>query len=70
MYLDRVLLGFLSFKRVILLKAPLSRAPLRPHYWCVGSIVSLAKLSLALSVVRSPLTLESRYAETSTLKSS
>ncbi len=38
--LDRVLLGFLSFKRVLLLKSPLSRAPLRSHYWCIGSIVS------------------------------
>ncbi len=41
LFLDRVLLGFLSFKRVILLKPPLSRALLRPHYWCVSSIVSL-----------------------------
>ncbi len=30
--LDRVLLGFLSFKRVLLLNSPLSRAPLRQHY--------------------------------------
>ncbi len=43
-YLDRVLLGFLSFKRVIRPKPPLSRALLRPHYWCVASIVSLASL--------------------------
>ncbi len=40
--LDRVFLGFLSFKRVLLLNSLLSRAPFRPHYWCIGSIVSLA----------------------------
>ncbi len=66
-YLDRVL-GFLSFKRVILLKPPLYRAPLRQHYAQALSWASLTASGAEYSQVSSQL--ESRHAETSTLKSS
>ncbi len=63
-YLDRVL-GFLSFKRVILLKPLLSRAPLRQYYVHAPSWASLAVHSVEC---RSLLSIWESLSETSTTR--